>query len=91
MPLGGEPADFVARIEAYDAWLAGSPAVPKLLLTFEGSPTLLTGKEIASWCTANIAALEIIACGKAGHHAPEDRPEEIAAAIPGWADRHQFR
>src|SRR3954470_2197042 len=34
MPLGGEPADVVARIEAYGRWLAASPDVPKLLLTF---------------------------------------------------------
>jgi haloalkane dehalogenase len=27
-------------------------------------------------------------CGKAGHHAPEDRPDEIAVALAGWAERH---
>ena len=37
MPIAGEPSDLVARIEEYDAWLASSPDVPKLLLTFEGS------------------------------------------------------
>ncbi|GAA4605661.1 haloalkane dehalogenase [Actinoallomurus liliacearum] len=91
MPLGGEPAELVARIEAYDEWLATSPDVPKLLMTFEGSPTLLIGDEMAAWCAANIAALETVACGKSGHHAPEDRPEEIAAAVSDWADRHGLR
>ena len=91
LPLGGEPAELVARIEAYDAWLATSTAVPKLLLTFQGSPTLLIGDQMARWCAANIAALEIIACGTAGHHAPEDRPVEIAAAVSAWADRHGLR
>ena len=38
MPLGGEPADVVARVEAYDRWLAASPDVPKLLLTFRPGP-----------------------------------------------------
>ncbi len=38
MPLGGEPAGLIPRIEAYDAWLAASPQVPKLMMTFEGSP-----------------------------------------------------
>jgi haloalkane dehalogenase len=38
----------------------------------------------ADWCATTIAALEIVPCGRAGHHAPEDRPGEIAA----WADRH---
>ncbi|MCX4762310.1 haloalkane dehalogenase [Streptomyces sp. NBC_01275] len=91
LPLGGEPAELVARIEAYDAWLAKSEDVPKLLLTFEGSPTLLIGPEQAAWCAENIAALEAVACGPAGHHATEDRPAEIAAAVSDWADRHGLR
>ncbi|MYV53155.1 haloalkane dehalogenase [Streptomyces sp. SID3212] len=91
MPVGGEPAGLVARIEAFDAWLAASTHVPKLLMTFEGSPTLLIGKELADWCADHIAALESVACGEAGHHAPEDRPEEIAAALSAWADRHGLR
>jgi haloalkane dehalogenase len=90
MPLGGEPAELVARIEAYDAWLAASPQVPKLMMTFEGSPTLLS-EAATDWCARHIAALEIVHCGKAGHHAAEDRPEEIAAAISAWADRHGLR
>ena len=28
MPLDGEPADVVARIDAYDAWLAASAPCP---------------------------------------------------------------
>jgi haloalkane dehalogenase len=91
IPLGGEPVELVARVEAYDAWLATSTGVPKLLMTFEGSPTLLIGKEMADWCETNIASLESVFCGEAGHHAPEDRPEEIAAAVSAWADRHGLR
>jgi haloalkane dehalogenase len=85
MPIDGEPAELVARIEAYDAWLAKSVDVPKLLLTFEGSPTLLIGPETAAWCAEHIAALDIVACGEAGHHATEDRPAEIGDAIAAWA------
>ncbi|MDT5124859.1 MAG: haloalkane dehalogenase [Mycobacterium sp.] len=91
LPLGGEPAELVARIEAYDAWLATSTSVPKLLLTFEGAPSLLIGKEMAKWCATHIASLETVPCGEAGHHAPEDRPKEIAAAVSAWADRHRLR
>ena len=91
LPLGGEPAGLVARIETYDAWLAVSSDVPKLLMTFEGAPSLLIGKEMADWCAAHIASLEIVACGQAGHHAPEDRPNEIAAAVSAWADGHGLR
>jgi haloalkane dehalogenase len=85
MPIDGEPAEVVARIEAYDAWLAKSLDVPKLLLTFEGSPTLMIGSELTGWCAENIAALEIVPCGEAGHHAAEDRPAEIGDAIAAWA------
>jgi haloalkane dehalogenase len=91
IPLGGEPAAVVARIEAYDAWLAASTDVPKLLMTFEGSPTLLIDEKFAHWCATHIASLETVACGQAAHHAPEDRPHEIAAAVSAWADRHGLR
>lgn len=91
MPLDGEPADVVRRIEAYDEWLAHSEEVPKLLLTFDTSPTLMIGAAMTAWCAAHIAHLEIAPCGAAGHLAPEDQPEAIAAAIASWADRHQLR
>lgn len=91
MPLDGEPADVVARIEAYDEWLAQSSGVPKLLLAFDPGPGTMMGPEIVAWCAANIGGLETEHCGYAGHHAPEDRPDEIAAAIGAWADRHRLR
>jgi haloalkane dehalogenase len=92
MPIDGEPADVIARIEAYDRWLAASGGVPKLLLTFEGSmETLMIGEEMIRWCADNIASLEIENCGPARHAAPEDQPEAIAAAVSGWADRHGLR
>ncbi len=86
-----QPAELVARIEAYDAWLATSSGTPKLLLTFTGSPTLLIGDAMTEWCASHIAELEISSCGEAGHHATEDRPDEIAAAISAWTDRHGLR
>ncbi|MYW09794.1 haloalkane dehalogenase [Streptomyces sp. SID2563] len=88
MPLDGEPADVVARIERYDAWLAASPEVPKLLAAFEPGPGAMTDAATVAWCEANIAGLEVSRHGPAGHHAPEDRPEELAAALSDWADRH---
>src|SRR5258705_516224 len=91
LPLDGDPAELVARIEAYDAWLATSTSVPKLLLTFQGAPSLLIGEEMAQWCATHIASLETVPCGEAGHHAPEDRPKEIAAAVSAWSDRHRLR
>lgn len=86
MPIDGAPADVVARVTAYDAWLAASAEVPKLLLTFDSSPTLLIGEELIAWSREHIAALEIEHCGPAGHHAPEDQPDAIGAAIARWLD-----
>jgi haloalkane dehalogenase len=91
IPLDGEPADVIARVEAYDAWLASSPEIPKLLLTFEPNPHIMIGPDLVDWCAANIASLEIEACGPAHHLAPKDQPDAIAAAIVGWTDRHQLR
>lgn len=87
LPLDGEPADVAERVQRYGRWLAASTDVPKLLLTFDSSPTLLIDDRMAEWCAANIAALEIEHCGAAGHHAPEDQPEAIAEAIRAWAVR----
>ncbi|TDW77946.1 haloalkane dehalogenase [Kribbella pratensis] len=91
MPLDGQPADVVARIVAYDAWLAASADVPKLLLTFEPGPGTMMGPEIVDWCATNVSALEIETHGLAGHHTPEDQPEAIAASLVNWLDKHNFR
>jgi haloalkane dehalogenase len=60
-------------------------------MTFEGVPSLLIEMKMADWCATHIASLEIVACGQAEHHAPEDRPNEIAAAVSSSADQHGLR
>jgi len=88
IPLGGEPADVVARIEAYDRWLSASSDVPKLLLTFARGAGVMMTPDIVTWCAANIAGLEIEhSDAVAGHHTPEDQPEVIAGAISAWVER----
>jgi len=92
MPLGGEPADIVARIDRYDAWLAASADVPKLLLSFRPGPGSMTGPELSTWCAANIAGIETAEHDLiAGHHTPEDQPDAIATAIAAWLDKHDLR
>ncbi|WP_433248929.1 haloalkane dehalogenase [Streptosporangium sp. CA-135522] len=91
LPLDGEPADVAERVARYGDWLAHSDDVPKLLLTFDSSPTLLITPDVADWCAANIAGLEIEHCGPAGHHAPEDQPEAITSAITKWVARNELR
>jgi len=86
LPLDGDPAEVHERVLAYDKWLADSPDVPKLLLTFEGSPILLVTPAMANWCRENIAGLTIEHIGPAGHHATEDQPKAIGEAIGRWAD-----
>jgi haloalkane dehalogenase len=65
--------------------------VPKLLMTFQGSPRCPLATIWRAGAAGNVAALETVYRGGAGHHAPEDRPDEIAAAISAWADRHWLR
>jgi haloalkane dehalogenase len=91
MPLDGEPAEVVARIESYDKWLAVSVDVPKLLLTFEPGPGAMMGQEMIDWCVGTIASLEVEKHGRAGHHTPEDQPGAIAASVAAWTDRHGLR
>ncbi|MEV7726114.1 haloalkane dehalogenase [Streptomyces sp. NPDC087917] len=92
MPLGGEPADVVARIEAYDRWLKASTDVPKLLLAFAPGPGVMMREDTVAWCAANIAGLEIERSeAVAGHHTPEDQPLLLAAGLSAWADRHGLR
>jgi haloalkane dehalogenase len=90
-PIEGEPAEVVARVEAYDRWLLASSEVPKLLLTFDGSPeTLLIGTAMVEWCRQNIANLDVRACGPAKHVVPEDQPDTIAQAIGDWAQSNRL-
>jgi haloalkane dehalogenase len=90
MPIDGDPPDVQARVEAYDKWLATTPEVPKLLLAFSAHPSLMIGAEAVRWCRENVAGLEVVDGGPAGHIAQEDRPDEIVAALTGWADRHRL-
>ncbi|GAT67864.1 haloalkane dehalogenase [Planomonospora sphaerica] len=88
IPLDGEPADVRDRFLAYGGWMADTPDVPKLLLTVE--PGSLISPEIVAWCRANVAGLEVEGIGPAGHHAPEDRPDEIGRAVARWLARHRL-
>jgi haloalkane dehalogenase len=88
LPVDGEPADVIARVEAYDRWLASTPDVPKLLLTFDPGPGTMVSGPLVDWCKENIAGLDVQPCGLAGHHAPEDQPDCIGGALVAWIERH---
>lgn len=81
-----EPAAVAERFDAYGAWMAGSPEVPKLLLT--AGPHGLGSPAMIAWAREHVAGLEVSGLGEdVGHHAPEDAPEAIAEAVAGLLDR----
>jgi haloalkane dehalogenase len=83
IPIDGEPADVAAIVTRNGEWLASSPAIPKLLLTFDGVG-LSNAPAVVTWARGK---LDVVALGPAGHHASEDAPHEIAQAIASWLDR----
>ncbi|VVJ20474.1 Uncharacterised protein [Amycolatopsis camponoti] len=88
MPLGGEPPEVVSRIEAFDGWLASTPEIPKLLITFEPGPDTMWTQPMIDWMSSNFAALEVAHHPVvAGHHTPEDQPGPIAASLTEWLGR----
>lgn len=90
IPIDGEPADVAAVIEENGRWLSASPAIPKLLLTFDGKG-LSNAPAVVEWAQRTVQDLEVVPLGTAGHHAPEDAPEAIGGAIVDWLDRHPGR
>jgi haloalkane dehalogenase len=87
IPIDGEPADVAAVITRNGEWLASSPQIPKLLLTFDGVD-LSNGPAVIDWARGK---LDVVALGAAGHHAAEDMPREIAQTITGWLARQPVR
>jgi haloalkane dehalogenase len=79
IPIGGEPADVVAIVEDYAAWLAASD-VPKLFINAEPG-AILIGRQ-REFCRAFPNQREVTVPGI--HFIQEDSPAEIAAAIVEW-------
>ncbi len=79
IPLGGEPADVVALVSDYAAWLEKSP-LPKLLVVAEPGG-ILVGKQLA-YCRTWPNQTEVTV--KGSHFIQEDSPGEIGAALAAW-------
>jgi haloalkane dehalogenase len=45
---------------------------------------------MVEWARAHVSGLELEELGVAGHHAPEDRPQEIGNAVSVWLTRHSL-
>ncbi|MGY1719941.1 haloalkane dehalogenase [Blastococcus sp. SYSU DS0552] len=79
IPLEGEPAAVVERVERYGAWLASSD-VPKLFIDADPG-SILVGRQrevVRSWP----ALTEVTVVGS--HFVPEDSPHEIGRAVADW-------
>jgi len=85
IPIDGEPADVAAVITRNGEWLSRA-RVPKLLLTF-GETGLSNAPNVVAWARGSFPNLDVEDLGAAGHHAPEDRPAEIATAVTNWLER----
>lgn len=89
IPIDGEPADVHERMLDYGRWMAGTPEVPKLVMTVE--PGLGMGSpEVAAWAKETFAGVEVESVGPGGHNAPEDQPDAIGSAITRWLRRHEL-
>jgi haloalkane dehalogenase len=76
LPIEGEPADVVAVVECYGAWLAQSP-IPKLFINADPG-ALLTGRS-RELCRTWPNQREVTVRGI--HYVQEDAPHEIGAAL----------
>ncbi|TYP83794.1 haloalkane dehalogenase [Blastococcus xanthinilyticus] len=79
LPIEGQPAAVVERVERYGAWLAESD-VPKLFIDADPG-SILVGRQrelVRSWP----ALTEVTVPGS--HFVPEDSPHEIGRAIADW-------
>ena len=79
IPIEGEPADVVAIVEEYAAWLATSD-VPKLFVNADPG-SILTGPQ-REFCRTWPNQTEVTVSG--AHFIQEDSPHEIGQAISDW-------
>jgi haloalkane dehalogenase len=76
IPIEGEPADVVAVVEAYSAWLKECD-VPKLFVNADPG-SILTGRP-RDFCRSWPNQTEVTVAGS--HFVQEDSPDEIGAAV----------
>jgi haloalkane dehalogenase len=81
IPIDGEPADVVAVVEAYGAWLSASP-IPKLFIAGEPGAILNPAGAGHAFCAAWPNQRRIAVKGR--HFLQEDSPDDIGAALRGF-------
>lgn len=84
IPIGGEPADVVAIVDAYATWMAQND-VPKLFVNAEPGAILIG--EVREFCRGWKNQTEVTVPGS--HFIQEDSGPAIGRAIAGWIrDKH---
>lgn len=83
IPIGGEPADVVAEIQANGEWLYSSDT-PKLY--FHVTPGAINPPPVAEYVIANAPNLEAVFLGQGSHFIQEDHPRAIGEALSDWLD-----
>lgn len=81
VPINGEPADVVERVNAYNEWLLSS-TVPKLHFYVE--PGTLNPPAIVPFLQQNMANYLPIYLGPGLHFIQEDYPELIGRNLSNW-------
>ena len=79
LPMAGEPADVVERVQAYADWLATAP-LPKLFVNAEPGSILIGAQR--EFCRAWPNQKEVTVAGR--HFLQEDSGDEIGRAVAAW-------
>jgi haloalkane dehalogenase len=79
LPIAGEPADVVAIVESYAAWMAEND-LPKLFINAE--PGAILAGEVREFCRRWKNQSEVTVPGT--HFIQEDSASEIGRAIASW-------
>jgi haloalkane dehalogenase len=81
LPMGGKPADVVAIVDAYNAWLQRTE-LPKLL--FYGEPGAIINAQMLEWCQSHLKNLKTVSIGPGRHYLQEDNPHLIGPELEAW-------
>jgi len=81
IPMGGQPADVVAIVDTYNAWLQETE-LPKLL--FHGDPGAIINAPMVEWCKAHLKNLKTVDIGPGRHYLQEDNPHLIGRELEAW-------
>lgn len=84
LPIGGEPAETTAMMQAVAAFMAETE-MPTLLIYAE--PGVLVPPQAVGWYTAHMRNLETAFAGQALHFLQEDQPDAIGRALDNWLRR----